>query len=59
MDTIIGRTAVGSFDLAAAEWLKATRRLTRVALAATLDVLVNTSRAGLLVRGGARRRRRL
>jgi hypothetical protein len=45
--------------LATAEWLKATRRLTRAALAVTLDVLVNTSRAGLLVRGGVRRRRRL
>jgi hypothetical protein len=63
MDTIIGRTGVGtgtrSLELATAEWLKATRRLTRAALAVTLDVLVNTSRAGLLVRGGVRRRRRL
>ena len=59
MDTIIGRGAAGSFDVAAAEWVKATRRLTRAALAATFDVLVNTSRAGLLVRNGSRRRLRL
>ena len=63
MDAIIGRTAIGtagkSFDLALAEWLKATQKLARAVLAATLDVLVNTSRAGLLVRGGVRRRRRL
>ena len=59
MDAIIGRVHGRSLDLALAEWLKASRRLTRAALAATLDVLVNTSRAGLLVRGGVRRRRRL
>ena len=63
MDAIIGRAGVGaegrSLELATAEWLKATRKLTRAALAATFDVLVNTSRAGLLVRGGVRRRRRL
>lgn len=63
MDATIGRTGVPhagrSLELAAAEWLKATRRLSRAALAAAGDVLVNTSRAGLLVRGGVRRRRRL
>ena len=58
MDAIIGRGTAGSLDLAAAEWLKATRRLARLVLAAILDTLVNTSRAGLLVRGGARYRRR-
>ena len=67
MDAIIGRgvlatgggTAGKGLEVVTTEWLKATRRLARVALSATLDVLVNTSRAGLLVRGGVRRHRRL
>jgi hypothetical protein len=63
MEAIIGRAAVGTagrnVELALVEWLKATRRLARAALAAAGYVLVNTSRAGLLVRNGSRRRLRL
>jgi hypothetical protein len=63
MEAIIGRAVNGaagrSLEPAWAEWLSATRRLARAALAAAGRVLVDTSRAGLLVRGGVRRRRRL
>jgi hypothetical protein len=58
MEAITSRGPVGSIDLALAEWLKATRKLVRAALIATGNMLVNTSRAGLLVRAGNRRRLR-
>lgn len=59
MDAIIGRTSGIRIEPALAEWLKATRKLARVVLAATGNALVNYSRAGLLVRSGNRRRLRL
>jgi hypothetical protein len=59
MEAMIGRARGADFELAMVEWLKATRRLARAVLRATGDVLVNTSRAGLLVRNGSRRRLRL
>jgi hypothetical protein len=58
MEAMIGRESGGSFELAMVEWVKATRSLARAVLRATGDVLVNTSRAGLLTRASGRRRRR-
>ena len=58
MEAVFGKASHRGFELAWTHWLVATRRLARAALAATFDFLVNTSRAGLMVRAGSRRRRR-
>lgn len=58
MDAIIGRASGIGIEPAWAEWLKATRTLARIALKVAGEVLVNTSRAGLMVRNGSRRRLR-
>jgi hypothetical protein len=59
MEAIIVRTPNHQLELAVSEWLRATRRLVRAALRATGDALVNYSRAGLMLKGGSRRLRRL
>jgi hypothetical protein len=58
MEAIIVRTPTRQLELAVSEWLRATRRLVRAAWRAASDVLVNYSRAGLLVSNGSRQRRR-
>lgn len=58
MEAIISRTTGLRIEPAWAEWLKATRKLARIVLKAVFEVLVNTSRAGLLVRNGGHRRLR-
>ena len=59
MEAILARAPGRQLETAALAWLDATRRLARVLLAAAADVLVQYSRAGLLLKAGSRRLRRL
>lgn len=58
MEAIITR-APARLGPAAADWLRATRKLARAVLRAAGEALVNYSRAALLLRGGDRPYRRL
>lgn len=55
--TAANRPALQPLADAAADWLRATRTLARVALRAVCDAAVNASRAGLLLENGSRPRR--
>jgi hypothetical protein len=59
MEATFATTSGRQLEHAAADWLRATRRLARAVLRAIGDALVNYSRAGLLVNNGSRPRRRL
>ena len=59
METIIARISTGNFGVAAAEWLRTGKQMGRAALKLTRHVLVNYSRAGMLLRGGERPARRI
>lgn len=59
MEAIITRAPRTHLDAAAAEWLRATGKLTRAALRAVGHFLVHYSRAAILLRTGGRGSRRL
>jgi len=59
MEAIISRTPGRRLDVAAAEWLRATRRLSHALGREVASVLVRYSRAAMLLRGGPRPIRRI
>lgn len=59
MEAILSRTPSRQLESAAADWLRATHKLARALLRVAGDALVNYSRAGLLLKSGSRRIRRL
>jgi hypothetical protein len=59
MEAIIARAPARNSGTAAAEWLRASRRLGRAALRLTQHFLVSYSRAALLLRGRDRPARRI
>jgi hypothetical protein len=59
MEATLARTPGRHLEAAIGEWLRATRRLARAGARAAWEALVSTSRAGLLLAGGGRPRRRL
>lgn len=58
MEAILARTPAAQLETAAAQWMRATRRLAHSAFLAAGAALVKSSRAGLLVSAGVRPRRR-
>ena len=58
MNAIVSRAPAHQLESAVAEWLRATQRLARAVLRRAGELLVDYSRAGLMVRGGSRRMRR-
>lgn len=59
MEAIIARTSTGNIGVGAAEWLRTGKQIGRATLRLTQHLLVNYSRAGLLLRGGDRPARRI
>ena len=59
MEAIITRAPRTHLDTAAAEWLRATGKLTRAVLRAVCHFLVYYSRAAILLRTGGRASRRI
>lgn len=58
MEAITARASARQLELAAAEWLRSTRRLVRAAARATWETIIATSRAALLLQNGSRPHRR-
>jgi len=59
MEATIGRLPARRIEAAAADWLRATRRLVRAVAHGAGHLLVHYSRAAILLRGGERPFRRL
>lgn len=59
MQALIATASTRNFEAAAANWLQAAERTTRAAMRLAQYVLVNYSRAGMLLKGDERPARRI